>query len=178
MIRAARAYFLSRALREKLLLVAFIAIGLLWWGSAFLTRAGAFWSEQRLTTSRLTEQAQWIKNQTMIEETAKQTASRLDGGKTLNANQLVTTVPAMATEAGLKNITTVGGTENTTTGQFAVHSQEFLIRNIDWEPLTTFYTALQARSPYIAIERFILELPTNSSQLVLRLKVTSVEIVK
>ena len=178
MIRSLRAYFLSRALREKFLLVAFIAIGLLWWASAFSTRAGAFWTAQRATSLQLTEQAQWIKNRTMIEETAKNTAARLDVTKTLNGNQLVTTVPRLATEAGLKNIQTSGSLENTTTGQFAVHSQEFTVRNVDWDPLLKFYEALQQRSPYIAIERFTLQSPNNAQQHVLQIKVTSVEIVK
>ena len=178
MIRSLRAYFLSRALREKFLLVAFIAIGLLWWASAFSTRASAFWSAQRATSLQLTEQGQWIRNRTMIEETAKQTAARLDTTKTLNGNQLVTTVPRLATEAGLKNIQTSGSLENTTTGQFSVHSQEFVVRNVDWEPLLKFYEALQQRSPYIAIERFTLQSPTNAPQHVLQIKVTSVEIVK
>lgn len=178
MMRSARAYFLSRARREKFLLVAFIAIGLLWWASAFSTRAGVFWSAQRATTLQLTEQAQWIRNRTSIEETAQKTAARLDPAKTLNGNQLVTAVLRLATEAGLKNIQTSGSLENTTTGQFAIHSQEFTVRNVDWEPLLKFYGALQQRSPYLAIERFTLQSPNNAPQHVLQIKVTSVEIVK
>ncbi|WP_414661311.1 hypothetical protein [Horticoccus sp. 23ND18S-11] len=180
MIRTARAYFLSRLLREKLLLVAFIAIGVLWWLSAFGTRLGTFWRDQRLTTSRLTEQAEWIKNKVVIEETAKKTASRLDPAKTLNGNQLVTTVSQLATEAGVKNAQTSGSTVTTPAGQFAVHSQEYVIRNIEWEStLTAFYTALQKRSPYISIERFILAASApDSPQLTLSLKVTSVEITR
>ena len=76
MIRTARAYFLSRALREKLLLVVFIAIAALWWASSFSSRTSAFWLAQRTTLVRLKDQAEWIKNQTVIEETAKKTASR------------------------------------------------------------------------------------------------------
>lgn len=177
MIRSIRAYFLSRALREKFLLLAFVAIGLLWWASEFSRRAGRFWSAQRATTAQLTEQAQWIREREKIEATAQKTAGRLDKDKTLNGNQLVTTVPRLATEAGLKNIQTSGALENTRTGQFAVHSQEFVVRNVDWEPLIKFYEALQQRSPYIAIERFVLQTPNNAAQHVLTLKVTSVEIV-
>lgn len=183
MIRSVRAYFLSRALREKLLLVAFIAIGVLWWLSAFATRGGVFWRDQRLTTSRLAEQAQWIKSRTLIEETAKKTASQLDPTRTLNGNQLVTTVSQLANEAGLKSIQTNGGIVTTTSGQFAVHSQEFTIRSIDgasgWEALKKFYEALQKRSPYIAMERFtLLASAGNPAQLTLVLKVASVEITR
>jgi hypothetical protein len=179
MIRSARAFFLSRALREKLLLVVFIGIAALWWGSSFTARAGAFWQDQRTTTLRLREQAEWIKNRTVIEETAKKTASRLDPTKTLNGNQLVTTVTQLANDTGVKNIQTTGGTQTTTSGQFAVHSQEFIIRNVEWDSLSKFYEALQRRSPYISLERFTLNsAANNAAQLTLSLKVTSVEITR
>lgn len=177
MMRALRHYFLTRALREKLLLVAFIAIGALWWLSAFGTRAGTLWRDQHRTTLRLAEQAQWIKNRTKIEETAQKTAQRLDPAKTLNGNQLVTTVAQIASEAGLKN--TVSGTPTTErSGQFAVHTAEYNINQAEWDPLKTFYEALQQRSPYISVERFMLSAAANApAKLTLSLKVVSVEIV-
>jgi hypothetical protein len=179
MIRSARAFFLSRALREKLLLVVFVGVAALWWLSAFMTRSGAFWREQRATTAQLREQAEWIKNKVVIEETAKKTASRLEPTKTLNGNQLVTTVSQLANEAGLRNTNTSGGTTTTTSGQFSVHSQEFVMRSVEWDALKRFYEALQRRSPYIAMERFILQsAPANAAQLTLSLKVTSVEITR
>src|SRR3954454_18608883 len=103
MIRSFRAFFLSRALREKLLLVAFVGIGVAWWGSAFSTRMGKFWRDKRTTTVRLAEQAQWIKSKSIIEEAARKTAASLDPTKTLNSNQLITTVAQLASDAGLKN---------------------------------------------------------------------------
>lgn len=172
-----RTFFLTRALREKLLLVAFIVIGVLWWGSAFLTRGGAFWNEQRAMTSRLKVNAEWIKNRSVIEQNEKKTAGSLQPEKTLSANQLLTTVNQLAAESGLKQITTSGTLPSSTSGQFAVHSQEFVIRNIDWEALSRFYEALQQRSPYIAIERFTLRSTgNNAAQLELSLKATSMEI--
>lgn len=177
MIRSTRAYFLNRALREKLLLVVLIGIAALWWASSFSARAMAFWQAQRTTMLRLTEQALWIKNESAINETAKVTASRLDPTRTLNANQLVTTVGQLLSEAGLKG--TSGSPDTTTSGQFAVHSQEFVIRNVEWEALSKFYEALQRRSPYISLERFTLNsAANNAAQLTLNLKVTSVEITR
>jgi hypothetical protein len=190
MIRTIRSFFLSRALREKLLLVVFVGIAVLWWGSSFVTRASGFWQAQRTTVLRLREQAEWIKNElreqaewikneNTIKETAKKTASRLDPTKTLSGNQLVTTVSQLANEAGLKGLQTAGGTVTTTSGQFAVHSQEFVIRNVEWETLGKFYEALQRRSPYISLERFTLtSAANNAAQLTLNLKVTSVEITR
>lgn len=174
-----RAFFLGRALREKFLLVAFVAIGAGWWGSSYATRLGRFWGEKRTTTARLSEQAEWIKNKAMIEKNAEKTAQRLDPARTLNGNQLATLIAKLANDAGLKNATTNGNPQTTRSGQFALHSVAYTIRNADWEALSTFYKSVQQRSPYVAVEQFILSAPPNSeAQLVLGLKVASVEIVR
>lgn len=178
MIRSFRAYFLSRALREKLLLLAFVAIGVGWWGSAYATRLGTFLRDKRTITSRLSEQATWIKNRTIIEEDAKKTAARLDPARTLNSLQLVTTVQQLANEAGLKDARTSGVVPTTRSGQFAIHSADYTIRNADWDTLRKFYEALQLRSPYIGVEKFTLQSSqTNDAQLTLVLRVVSFEIV-
>ena len=175
MMRVIRHYFLTRALREKLLLMAFLAIGVLWWLSAFGRHAGAFLREARTTTARLATQALWVRNQPPIEAAAKKTAERLDPAKTLNGNQLVTTVDQLAKEAGLRN--GVGLTPTTQkSGQFAVHTAEYNITNAGWDQLRAFYDALQQRSPYISIERFILSSGANPAVLTLNLKIVSVEI--
>jgi hypothetical protein len=174
-MRAIRHFFLTRALREKLLLVAFVAVGALWWFSAFSRHAGVFWREVRSTSSRLSVQTEWIKNRVVIEESAKKTAERLDPARTLNGNQLVTTVDQLAKDAGLRN--GIGLTPTTErSGQFAVHTAEYNITNAGWDQLRAFYDALQKRSPYISIERFILSATQNPAILTLNLKVVSVEI--
>lgn len=179
MIRSLRAYFLGRALREKLLLVAFIAIGLLWWLSAFSTRTGTFWREQRTTSLRLREQGEWIKNRSQIETAADRAAARLEPTKTLNLNQLQTTVGQLASDAGLRNAGTSGPGVTTRSGQFAIHTAGFTIRGAEWEALEKFYQALQQRAPYIAVDQFILSAqPNNPAQLTLGLRVESVEIVR
>ena len=61
-------------------------------------------------------------------------------------------------------------------GQFAVHTAEYNITNAGWDQLRAFYDALQKRSPYISIERFILSSGTNPAVLTLNLKIVSVEI--
>lgn len=179
MIRTLRASFLSRALREKLLLVAFIGIGVLWWLSAFTTRASTFWRAQRATTAQLTEQNTWIRNRAQIEQSAQRAAAQLEASKTLNANQLAATVRQLADEAGLKNFTSSGQPQTTPGTQFALHSASFMIRNAEWEAVKKFYSALQQRAPYIAVDIFNLQsTPNNQAQLSLSLRVESVEIVR
>lgn len=178
-MRTLRAYFLGRALREKLLLVAFITIGLLWWLSSYSTRASMFWSEQRSTSSQLKIQTEWIKNRTRIEETARAAAAKLDPAKTLNAITLPTTLQQLANDAGLKNAQLSGTPVTTRSGQFALHTAGYIIRGADWEGLVRFYEALQQRAPYIAVDQFNLTAaPNNPAQLTLSLRAESVEIVQ
>lgn len=179
MIRSLRAYFLSRALREKLLLVAFIVIGLLWWLSAYGTRASTFWRQQRASAAQLAEQNQWIRNKSQIEQSAQRAAGQLDPAKTLNANQLVSTVQQLANDTGLKNFQLSGQPQSTPGAQFALHTASFVIRNAEWEAVRGFYAALQQRAPYIAVDTFNLSSnPNNQAQLTLGLRVESVEIVR
>jgi hypothetical protein len=178
MIRTLRAFFLERALREKLLLLAFIGIAALWWGSAFAKRGAQFWREQRSTTAKLQEQHMWITNREVVEQRAQQTAAQLDPTRTLNANQLAAAVQQLAQEAGLRNSYRSGSTNTQTSGQFSIHSLDLTIQGADWEKqLTPFYVALQKRAPYIAIEQFTLQSAANNpAQLTLNLRVVSVEI--
>jgi hypothetical protein len=178
MIRSFRAYFLSRALREKLLLVAFIAIGLLWWFSAYSNRAGGFWREYRNGSLRLAEQNEWIRNRTKIEQDMHTAAGKLDSTKTLNANQLATTLQQLANEAGLKNASLTGSPSTTRSGQFAIHTATYQIRAAEWENLVKFCEAVQTKAPYIAMDQFNLTAANNPAQLTLSLKAESVEIVR
>jgi hypothetical protein len=177
MIRTIRAYFLTRQLREKILLLAFILIGTLWWLQAFATTAARFWREQRATTNELTVQQQWLNNRVAIEQAAKKAASRLDSAQTLNRTRLNAAVNQAASDAGLKN----GGTSNFTSetnGQFTVHSLQYSVIGADYDNLQNFYLKLNQRAPYIGIESFVLS-PTNQNDLskyTLSLRISSVEI--
>jgi hypothetical protein len=184
MIRSLRAYFLARALREKLLLLAFVAIGLLWWASAFSTRGGTFWRQQRATRAQLAEQNEWIRNRTAIEANATKAAAQLDATKTLNANQLATTLQQLANEAGFREHGLNGTPTTTRSGQFAIHTAVYTIRRAEWASIVRFYEALLRRSPYIAVDQFNLNAPVNApagnapEQLTLALRAESVEILR
>lgn len=179
MIRTLRALFLGRLLREKLLLVVFLLIGVLMWLSGFGKRAGAFWREQRVTTSSLAEQQRWLKNESAIIQTARKAAEQLDAAKTLDGTRLLAAVSQIADEAGLKQNSVSGAQKNQSNGQFSVHSIDYAINRASWDALQKFYVALSARSPYIGIEKFALQADrADASLLTLQLTVSSVEIAR
>lgn len=178
MIRTLRAFFLGRLLREKLLLVVFALLGVLMWLSGYSKRLGAFWREQRSTTVALTDQQRWLDNRKALEEAAQKAAGRLDASKTLDGVRLVAAVGALASEAGLRN-TSSGGATDQSNGEVAIHTLPYTINRADWDSLKKFYIALSARSPYIGIEKFTLNADrANPAQLNLALTVTSVEITR
>jgi hypothetical protein len=187
MIRTLRAFFLRCLLREKLLVVVFLAIAVLLWLSGFSKRAGSFWRDQRRTTVDLTEQAQWISHSAAIEAAAQKAAGRLVASSTLDGTRLLEAVQKIAADLGLRNTQSNGLTNPPGNGQFAVHTLDYTVRFNDPDPsgdknmqsLNAFYAALQKRSPYIGIDSFtVAPTPSNRSQLSLVLKVSSVEVLQ
>ena len=178
MIRTLRAYFLSRLLREKVLLLGLILIGTLMWLSAFGNRAGQFWRLQRATASTLAEQQQWLNDRVKIEANVQKAAGRLDSAKTLDSIRLVDALGHAAVEAGLPNNSyTSSSAKSETNDQFKVHSVEFKVTQVDYTMLQKFYLNVQKRAPYIGIESFALapNLADTSKQ-TLVLRVSAVEI--
>lgn len=178
MIRTLRAYFLSRLLREKILLLALILFGTLWWFSAFSGRAGQFWRTQRGTTATLTKQQLWLNDRVMIETAAQKAASRLDSAKTLDGIRLRDALNQSAHEAGLPSTSyTSSAPKSETNGQFNVHSVEFQVAQAEYSKLQRFYLNVQQRAPYIGIESFALQPnQADTAKMTLVLRVSAVEI--
>ena len=180
MIRNLRAFFLSRLLREKLLLVAFIGLGMLWWLSSFGAQVARFWRSQAATTVALKEQDVWIKNRTFVDDAAKKAASRLVPEKTLDGTRLVDAVNQAAAEAGLKSNqynSTVGTDE--TNGQFTIHGLTYQVTGAEYLVLLKFYLNLHKRAPYIGIGTFNLSsAAANPALMNLTLKISSVEVAR
>ena len=176
MIRTLRVYFLARALREKLLLVAFAILIALTWASGFETRAVRFKKEQHSTSMGLKEQALWLADKDNIEKGATTAASKLDASRTLDGTRLLAEMTAMANETGLRN-TVTGDPQQESNGQFAIHTLQFSVSKADWDSLKSFYLELEKHSPYIGIEQFQVRAdPTNPALLNASMKVSSGEI--
>jgi hypothetical protein len=177
MIRTLRAYFLSRLLREQLLLAGIAVVAAAIWISSLSGRAGRFIHAVRQTSFTLTEQARWLAERKTIEASAETAAGRLDPARTLDTTRLLAEVSAMASEAGLKSSTSSEG-KPVSNGQFAVHTLQFSVSKADWGSLKQFYLALSKRSPYIGIEQCTLQVDrANQAMLSANFQISSVEIV-
>ena len=177
-MKAFKAFFLSRLLREKVLLLAFVLIGAAIWFSSVSDRVGVRLRQIRTASSDLDVQARWLLQQDRIQKEATFAIAHLDPALAFDSVRLQSEINSMARDAGLSNYD-VSDSRDQSTSQFAVHSVQFSARNADIAALVTFYQALGKRAPYIGIEQFSLASNrANPSQLNISWRVTSVEIVK
>jgi hypothetical protein len=147
-------FFLGRALREKLLLVAFAALALLIWGSGLLNRGQQRWDEWRGVRTELATQQAWLANRAGIAAKVAAATKSLDPAKTLNATRLVGELNAISARAGLT--ADINSQRSERTDQFAFHTVQINFRRVDLAALLRFYGELSQRSPYIGLEQFSL----------------------
>jgi hypothetical protein len=177
MIRTLRAFFLSRLLREKLLVVAFLGIGVMMWASALSSRTARFWNAQRRTTKELSKQDELLAQRGAVEEAAKKAAAQLDPAKTLDQTRLFATVQEMARQAGLKSVNSQGNATVVSIDQFSFNTQRFQILNADWNAFRSFYQAIQSRAPYLGISEIAMApMRGNPSQVMATIAISSVEV--
>lgn len=173
-----KAFFLSRLLREKILMLGFVLIGALIWLSGVSDRVGVQWRAIKQTSTDLDVQQRWLLQRQRIEKEAQLAIEHLDPSRTFDNVRLQSELNSLARAAGLSNYD-VSDSRTTRTSQFAVHSVQFSVRNADMGALIAFYQSLAQRAPYLGLEQFALASNrANPSQLTAQWRVTSVEIAR
>jgi hypothetical protein len=154
-MKAIKAFFLSRLMREKALLLAFAGIIAAVWLSSFGSRAGVFSRSFRETTHELDQQRRVLNSRQSIEDAAKKAIAQFDPTKTYNQSNLIAAVNQLATAADLKN-SPIEAFADTATTQFVMHSVRFRAivpaNEEGFLKLRRFYFELVKKSPYIGIE--------------------------
>lgn len=147
-------FFISRSLREKVLLLAFAGIAAVAWLLSTTSRARLRWQDWKSLRAEGEAQQVWLGNKAAIEARAARAVQQLEPGKTLNGTRLVGELNNLAQAAGLSAEVSGQRTERTT--QFAFHSAQVSFRRVELPALVRFYEALSARSPYIGLEQLSL----------------------
>jgi hypothetical protein len=177
-MKAFKAFFLSRLMREKALLLAFVGIIAAIWLSSFVTRAGAFSRGFSQTTNVLGQQRTVLNRRQASEDAAKKAIAQFDPTKTYNLSSLIAAVNQLAAVADLKN-TTIEAFPDEPTPQFVMHSIRFRVVGQKDKPgflkLRRFYLELGKKSPYIGIEQCTMG--TSAATLTTEFKLSAVEIV-
>ena len=70
-MKVLQAWFLSRVAREKMLLLAFVLLGVAIWASSLLGRGQVWYGDFAATRAELDDQAFWLGRRASIEEAAK-----------------------------------------------------------------------------------------------------------
>lgn len=174
---ALKAYFLSRLMREKVLLLGFITLIVVVWFSSFTERARVFQRKFSETGAELQQQRMWLDSSPRIEAVSRQAVARLDPAKTFDSIKLHAELDELAKDAGISM--RADDPRNEPSNYFNVHSLRIRISKVDYASLVKFYTELQKRSPYIGIEQISVQSePNNPALLTAQLRVSSVEVLR
>lgn len=172
-----KAFFLSRVLREKVLLVLLIGAVAVVWLSSVSGRLSAWRAEHRRTTFELNEQTLWLSQRESIEEEALAAIRNLDPTRSFNGVRLSAELSNLAAAAGLGSNTTSEVLTPERTAEFAVNAVRLRITRADWDALKRFYLELSKRAPYITVDQLSITADRNApAQLTANLRVVAVEV--
>lgn len=174
-----KAYFFSRVLREKLLLVVFVALGAAIWLSSVSDRTTRFVREFNRTSGDLAEQKLWLEQRDAIQAKAKAAIENLDPAKTYSAVRLSAEVRRIADTSGLGPATSSEPPRTENAGQFSVNTMQVAIRRAELAALLRLNEEVGKRAPYMSIEQFDLSADrANPALLNASLRISSVEITR
>lgn len=172
-----KAFFLSRLLREKMLLLLLVGAAAVVWLSSVTGRLSAWNAERRSTTFALNEQALWLAQRESIEQEALAAIRNLDPARSFNGVRLSAELSNLAAAAGLGGNTTSEVLAPERTAEFAVNAVRLRITRASWESLKSFYLELSKRAPYITVDQFAIVADRNNpTQLTANLRVVAVEV--
>ena len=176
-MKAFRAWFLGRLLREKFLVLALVMSGAVIWLSSASTRLTATMRGFRLAQSELATQQVWLDNQAAIEKASEEAVRNLDPAKTYDATSLVSAVISMSKNAGLAANTEPPRTQRSP--QFAVHTVQVTARRAELASVLRFYQDLSSKAPYLGLKEVSVQGDRSTPGMVnVNLKIDSVELVR
>ena len=171
-----RHLFLSRAPRERVLILLSLAVAAFLWGSAALDRAAATWSATKAAQAEAEIQSLWLGREAEIHRQADKATQGLEAGKGYDAPRLVAEAMSLAKDAGLNVNTDPPKTQRS--GAFAVHSVQLTCRKADLPSLIAFYESIRPRAPYLALGPTSIQLERGGGgSISARMQVTAVELV-
>jgi len=170
-----KTFFLTRQLREKILLLGLVLIAAVTWLSSATHRTARLWREFHATTGVLEGQREMLAQQSRIEAEAKAAIQHLEPSKTFDGVRLQAEVDAIAKRTGVINFT-ADNVQTERVSQFSMNSMQVQIRNADYATLVKFYVELSKQAPYIGIEQFSLRVANFKHSV--NMRVSSVEIAK
>ena len=146
-----KSFFLSRHIREKVLLTVLLALAAAVWLTGAARRAHLLWLQGRASSALLADQQHWLDHRAAIEAAAVKAVAHLDPARTFSSPRLLGELSTIADQVGVRGNASseILGTERT--NQFAVNTVQFALRNVDLPSLLNFYAELDKRAPYVGL---------------------------
>ncbi len=142
-------FYNTKLLRERVLLLAFLGIGVIWWGTALAGRTRQNVRAWQSVAEDAKIQRMWLDRGASIGERTAQVAKQLDAGRTMNAAQAYAEVSRLAQGLPLE----MGAQRTERTDNFALHSLQVTFRRTDMTSLLRFYEGVASRAPYLGIDQ-------------------------
>jgi hypothetical protein len=144
-----RNFYNGRLLRERVLLLVFLCIGVLWWATALIGRIRQNVQIWHSVSQEAEIQRLWLAKGASVGQRTAQVAKQLDPARTMNAAQAYAEVSRLATGLPLE----MGAQRTDRTDNFSLHSLQVTFRRIDLAGLVRFYEGVAARAPYLGIDQ-------------------------
>jgi hypothetical protein len=144
-----RKFYNERLLRERVLLLVFLGIGVLWWGTALIGRIRLNVQAWRSVAQEGEIQRMWLAKGAAVGERTALVAKQLDPARAMNATQAYAVVSQLAQGLPLE----MGAQHTDRTDNFALHSLQVTFRRTDLASLIKFYEGVAARAPYLGIDQ-------------------------
>lgn len=176
-----KTFFLTRAFREKILLLGFILIVTATWLTSVSGRTRQFSRAFKETSTELETQGEWFKNQARIDASAKAAVEHLDPAKTYDGVRLQSEIVSILQRVGITAGYGVDGGAPERASVFTKHSVQVTIRQVDYAALVKFYLEVVKQTPYIAFDQVLISVPNNNNNRNTHnatMRITSVELVK
>ncbi len=170
-----KAFFLSRVLREKILLLGLILIAAATWFVSATHRTTRFWNRFSETSASLKWQSELLSQQSQVEAEALAAIKYLDPSKTFDSVRLQAEIDAIARRTGLTGYS-LDPVQTERSNQISINSMPMTIRNADWTKLKDFYIELSKSAPYIGIDQFRINVANFKHSISMR--VSSIEVAK
>lgn len=144
-----RKFYNARLLRERLLLLVFLGIGVIWWGSDLVGRTRQNVRAWQSVAEDGKIQLMWLERGASVGERTALVAKQLDAARTMNAAQAYAEVSRLAQGLPLE----MGAQRTERTDSFSLHSLQVTFRRVDMASLLRFYEGVSARAPYLGIDQ-------------------------
>jgi hypothetical protein len=175
LLHKAQDWFLARTVRERVIVILFIAAIAAVWGSGTIGRIRGDISELSRTGALLKTQDTILAQKPLIDEQLSSLLQQMEPTKTLSATRLNAELANIGARLQLNPEIPPARTERV--DRFLTHATEVIIRRSSYEKLVEFAGEIAGRSPYLNLEQIQIAADrSNPALLDARFRITAVEL--